>query len=731
MILHSSAVLPSHYIVYASMVSINSQPLPGANAMPPPSIPAKLSRRPTISSKRDSSFIDTDDEAGLSLSTKKLKVAFAPHVDVRIMEDWKDKSMELVRHEVQIAVGKHTARSKATAQEDEQYNSIVRLFKQNVFEPEAASSRLLAKYITQIETEAIKMDRCGRLVVAILDLPWLGRSEDFIAVYLKFLISLNSAYVKYLQPTLERMVAFYASLPASQGRLPSEDEVPRSVMFTRLHSSLKAILNSIPSASNMLLRAIRAEYPNEIATTKSYSQYQKHLFRLAENVPELKSEIMAIVVQRLVALDVQIQQDMEEIEDEAEERFLERHDPSAQGREMDESDNESVSSSELTRTEEEERAREIRLKINKMDATMDLLFAHYTSVMRNTGNIEDDAAFQELITIFETFILPNRTRHAQFIIFHFSQLSSDHMTGFAQQCIERGFGSSSVAQKCSAIAYLSSFTARGARVTRSTVLQCFEVLCDYLELMRKHHEKTCTGPDRRAYMEYYAVAQALLYIFCFRWRDLALRPGESEEAAEWSARTGEEIEYPAEDLDDTLADNGELRWYPRFKEILQRNIFSILNPLRVCAPTVVAEFAKISRHVRFIEVVSKIESNKRLRLGQTASYYGTPGGFDVGRRETAVDRRKGDAHLQLAPYFPFDPYQLSMSKRWLVDDYNDWKAPRDMKKDDDYDYDYDDEDGDCLTDEDDSGDEDERYDDESVAEPFDEESTSNGHESDS
>ena len=51
------------------MVSLASP----AGAMAPPPTPVK---RPTLAFKRDSSYLDTDDEAGLSLSAKKLKVAF-------------------------------------------------------------------------------------------------------------------------------------------------------------------------------------------------------------------------------------------------------------------------------------------------------------------------------------------------------------------------------------------------------------------------------------------------------------------------------------------------------------------------------------------------------------------------------------------------------------------------------------------------------------------------------
>ena len=47
--------------------------------------------------------------------------------------------------------------------------------------------------------------------------------------------------------------------------------------------------------------------------------------------------------------------------------------------------------------------------------------------------------------------------------------------------------------------------------------------------------------------------------------------------------------------------------------------------------------------------------------------------------ERAWDRKSGDAHHQLEPYFPFDPYHLPISKRWVEGDYNEWKLPQGMR----------------------------------------------------
>ena len=40
--------------------------------------------------------------------------------------------------------------------------------------------------------------------------------------------------------------------------------------------------------------------------------------------------------------------------------------------------------------------------------------------------------------------------------------------------------------------------------------------------------------------------------------------------------------------------------------------------------------------------------------------------------ETSLDQLRGDRRWQLDAYFPFDPYALPVSKRWLEGDYNHW-----------------------------------------------------------
>ncbi|PPJ56250.1 hypothetical protein CBER1_06367 [Cercospora berteroae] len=640
-----------------------------AGAMPPPSTP--LAKRPTMGLKRDSSYLDTDDEAGLSQTTKRLKVEFSDDVEVRIIGADTDKTFAWVKEKVRAAIHGHLA--PGDAQDDAEYAKVLELLGEDAYSDDAPTSNLLKKYILAIGSHVTVLGQCSKLVLAVLDLSWLGRDEEFVRIYEEFLRVLATTHGKFTFPLMERLVANFERLPASMGRLPGDDIIHRATMFDRLHSVIETIISHVPPASSALLRTLRHQFPNDLSTAKGYLQYQRHMLRLAEATPEIKSEIMSLIIQRLVDIDVQIQQDLEDLEDEAEESLLQRDPrlPGGEQEEDDDSDDESVSESEMTTTDEEMRLKELRLKVAKMDGTQDLLFEHYQSAFTPNSSPRTNDAYQELLSHFNNFIMPHRSRHAQFLLFHFSQYSSAYSEDFIDRFIRRTTARDVAAPlRLQACAYVASFTARASNLPTHLVQRVVSELGYVMDELRYIYEPHSQGPDRKMYGMYYAIAQALLYIFCFRWRDLIDR-----------TKLGDMTE------EDMIAEQRDLPWIPGVKETFNRNITSILNPLKVCSPAIVSEFAKIAWHLRFLYVFSLIERNKRVRLGQAPQLYSLTGGIEIGRRETAWDRKTGDSHHQLEAYFPFDPYHLPQSKRWIEGEFNEWELPQGLKNDEDEDED--------------------------------------------
>ncbi len=269
--------------------------------------------------------------------------------------------------------------------------------------------------------------------------------------------------------------------------------------------------------------------------------------------------------------------------------------------------------------------------------------------------------FNVLLTHFATIILPTyRSRHTQFLLFHFAQTSPWLIDRFAGTCVHFAFDQGRPAiLKQSCAAYLASFVARGAHVPASVVKDTFRLIGAQLDAIRADHESSCVGPDIRRFGTFYAMVQALLYIFCFRWRDLVA--------------SSEEFEL---DGDLSVEDGKDLVWSPEIKETLTRSIYSKFNPIKVCSQGIVHEFARIANHLHFIYVFPLLETNKRLRL--TAASASTPNTssstYNQPARETALTARKDESLHQLDAYFPFDPYNLPISKRWVHGDYVEWRA---------------------------------------------------------
>lgn len=188
-----------------------------------------------------------------------------------------------------------------------------------------------------------------------------------------------------------------------------------------------------------------------------------------------------------------------------------------------------------------------------------------------------DTLFRQLLGLFSRSILPTfKCRHVQFMLFWYCSLDTDfadyflgfliHKAIYAGSAIEDGFGSTSVDQRGdsdnatrgepivlrqAAASYVASFVSRAKYIsppyTRTVVFN----LCSYLEAHLEAYsnavafvnsigglngvdEKTqrlaLAPPGSEEHAIFYAVAQAVFYIFCFRWQDLQ-NPSTSQSGA--------------------------------------------------------------------------------------------------------------------------------------------------------------------------------------------------------
>ncbi|KAI9650250.1 DNA independent RNA polymerase I transcription factor [Ciborinia camelliae] len=643
---------------------------------------------------------DLDDDLEVP-NPKRARVTFNPKVEEKVLEEYvaKGRSVESIRVEVKQAIEAH---GKG---DSEKYDSIKGVFEQTEGDEREGTGANddVKTYLIALTSYASLLNKdCNGLVKAILKCEWMGREEGFVKAYAQFLGNLVSAQGAYVGLVLGTLIDHFTgsmlpligvSSPAnenvvrvSSGRLPGCPYINRDTLSSRVHFALKYLLRLIPSASATLSPILSAKFPFADETKRVHVTYINNLVRLLQYAPELKSDVFALITDRLVKIDVQMQVDLEDVDDEVAGAIVQalamnpsepEEEDEDNAEDSDDSDAESVNSNDAD-GDQAKRAKEIQGSVEKMDAILDRLFAIYDPYFTDPNSIEAANMFETLLGHFANIILPTyRSRHTQFLLFHFAQKSEHLIDQFAGTCVQLAFqpGRPAVLRQSSA-AYLASFVARGAHVEPQVVRTVFELIGSNLDHIRTENELTCRGPDLKKYGTFYAMTQALLYIFCFRWRDLI----DSSEVFD--------------DEDPAAFIGQDLVWTTGVKETLSRAIYSKLNPLKICSPPIVSEFAKIAHHLRFMYVYPLLETNKRIRLSQFSSAAGNGALRDSGA--------SNDSWHQLDAYFPFDPYQLPVSKKWIEDDYVQWKGIPGLNQEED--------------DDDSSGDEEEEDDDENAAE---------------
>ncbi|PSS23136.1 hypothetical protein M430DRAFT_26064 [Amorphotheca resinae ATCC 22711] len=655
---------------------------------PKPSKP--LLRRATRSGtirKSDEADLDGDLFSVPSSPSKRARVTFNPTVEEKIMSPYsaRGRSLEVIREEVRMAIEAHKKGDSAD------YDAMKQVFipkkdgdgeddkeeddedgedgedGEDREENEAIARAELKTYLLAVTSCVSLLKGCSSLVKAVLSCDWLGRDESFVKAYINFLGNLVSAQGAHLGRVLEMLVGHFHGVRFSSGRLPGYPDVSRNQLSSRVHVAVKHLLDIIPSAGTTLSQIINSKFPFEDESKKAHMTYINNLIYLLRYAPQLKSDVFSLITDRLVKIDVQMQVDLDDLDDDVAAAIVQAITMNAStrgdndnGERSDDSDAESVASIDSL-DEDAKRIKGVQDSVEKMDAILDLLFSIYDPYFLDPNSLEATEMFETLLGHFQKIILPTyRSRHTQFLLFHFAQRADYLVDQFAGTCAQLAFDTSRPAViRQSSAAYLASFVARGIHVQPHVVRTVFDLIGSKLDNIRAENELTCRGPDLRRYSTFYAMTQALLYIFCFRWRDLLL---------------------PSDlfDEDDSAAFRAQdLHWIPSVKETLFRTIHSKLNPLKICSPPIVSEFAKIAKHLEFMQVYPLLETNKRIRLSQYTTGQGAGAIRDSGMGGS------DDSWHQLDAYFPFDPYQLPVSKRWIEKDYVQWKGIPGLNQDDD------------------------------------------------
>jgi RNA polymerase I-specific transcription initiation factor RRN3 len=302
---------------------------------------------------------------------------------------------------------------------------------------------------------------------------------------------------------------------------------------------------------------------------------------------------------------------------------------------------------------------DIKKLIVKLDGILVLLFK------RIQEDIESDPQFYyHLLNIFEKIFLPtHHLRCTQFLIFYASSLNPSYPDDMMGLLVGKILNSNVMpGTRTAATSYLASYVSRAKFTTVESVKTCLSLLVPFcLDFVDKFDQSESKKIVSSKQAVFYAVVQAILYIFCFRWRDL----------------------MPVD----------KAGFMPPELNGIKKIMTSKLAPLKVCSIHIVEEFAKLTHSLNILYCYPFMSGSS----SSSSSHHRDPTTPHQEKRTKEVGSSSGvwtkaevlktpmelcaNVLERLETFFPFDPLTLPLSKRFVQDLYQEWESMEDSDAD--------------------------------------------------
>lgn len=445
-----------------------------------------------------------------------------------------------------------------------------------------------------------------RFVIEILKISWAAQDQAIVASFRQFLANLVSAHSYYVKPVMLMLTQHLLG----RARTPDEVELETRA-HTAVHDTIVAMLKLSPfTAKKVLLKYAKDCLPYTLVQhERTHTKYVENLTRMMGylDAEEDRVTILRIILERLVTLDAHLPKL---------DQYVEESDEDGEEENMFSMDGASGSVAAAARPADSAVARRL------LDNAMVVMFKYLD------GRKDTRRLYSELLPVFESQVLPTyATGHVQFLLFRLLSRDEKLVSSFldwlwAKFCDPNTPG----IIRQSTVAYIASLVARAKFVDLSTTKRVLERMAQWAHAYIAARESTAIQDfmfvNIQAHGPFYAACQAVLYVFAFRHQEFV--HDEKELAFLRSLNFG------------TL-------------------VTSHLNPLRVCLPPVVKNFAAISRHYQLVYCEAIVQRNSRISLPVVGSLSGAVG--EAGKP------------LLLDSFFPFDPYTLKISGSFVADIY--------------------------------------------------------------
>nr|BAT46604.1 RRN3 RNA polymerase I transcription factor homolog [Tokudaia muenninki]BAT46632.1 RRN3 RNA polymerase I transcription factor homolog [Tokudaia muenninki]BBG62311.1 RRN3 RNA polymerase I transcription factor homolog [Tokudaia muenninki] len=475
-----------------------------------------------------------------------------------------------------------------------------------------------------------------QLINIILRLPWLNRSQTVVEEYLAFLGNLVSAQTVFLRPCLSMIASHFVPprVIVKEGGIDvsdsddEDDNLPAN--FDTCHRALQIITKYVPSTPWFLMPILVDKFPFVRKSERTLECYVHNLLRISLYFPTLRREILELVIEKLLKLDVSVsRQDIEDAEETAAQTGS-GTDTTEGLFNMDE--DEDIDPEK--KADQERPSQMAHPTAERLDILLSLLLSYIEDVCHVHGKIDNNKTkdlYRDLISIFDKLVLPTHAScHVQFFMFFLCSFKLVFAEAFLEHLWKKLQDPNNPAIIRQAAAnYIGSFLARAKFIPLITVKSCLDLLVNWLHMYLDNQDSgTKAFCDVALHGPFYSTCQAVFYTFVFRHKQLL---------------------------------RGNLKEGLRYLQSLnfERIVLSLLNPLKICLPSVVNFFAAITNKYQLVFCYTIMERNNRQMLPVIRS---TAGGDSVQTCTNPLDT-----------FFPFDPCVLKRSKKFIDPVYQIWE----------------------------------------------------------
>ncbi|GER32920.1 RNA polymerase I specific transcriptioninitiation factor RRN3 protein [Striga asiatica] len=518
------------------------------------------------------------------------------------------------------------------------------------------------------------------LLAAIFGMSLWNYGNDVMDALVGLLVSLASSSGEYVDLCLDMLVVNFVppfTSPSATYFLELLKKphglAKKSQVLDRVHSTLKDIANVVPLSPVRLEKIVRDRMPNIYAKeptqllclnerkllrlwfstmmqgahrlpffvyakafrkihqdkTPFADAIKRHIVMYVENMLRLEggvmgeligSTILVALVDRLIELDVEIAWDdilQEDFHKGIFDMELEDLNGNADDIEQD--------SNELTREALIQRFFSGNLVAEKLDSLMVLTFEHIKSCFES-GRLAQ--VFEILLQSFQkTVLTAYKAKFTQFVMFYACSLDPENCGKmFLNMLLDIFVSSLNPEWRMGAVAYLASYLARAKFVPVSFVADMLESVVNWCFLYCKNQDGDI---NPKAHKVFYAGCQAIMYVLCFRMRQIVAIPRLKSQLL--LMRIEDVIRHP-------------------------------LRPLQVCLPSIVEEFLRL------------VKANGVFSLPQSS--------VNFGLLESENSMAFGGIK-RLDMFFPFDPCLLKKCDSYIRPNYVYWSMVRSSYDDDD------------------------------------------------